>query len=135
MKKTLIYTILLGSLFIYSCEDPIDVDVATSESFISVDAFINNRSTEHTISISETRPIFQEETGVAIEDAQVLVRNINSGAVFEFSHRDNGEYIFSPINEGLGEVGDEFVLEINHGAEKYEWCAPNRFDFARIQRE
>jgi len=119
MKKILLFSIL--SFFIFSCEDPIDVDVADAPAQVVVDAFLNNQNVLQEINLSYTRPIFQASTGAAITDAEVTVENTRLNNVMNFVHEGNGKYTFLPSGStnNIGEVGDIFNLEISHGPEKY----------------
>jgi len=119
MKK---YTLYIFALVIFasSCEDPIEVDVASSDPQISVDAFITNKDEIQTISIKETRPIFQQTSGNTIEDATVVVRNETSGVSMSFDHVGEGKYQYDPIANGsIGEIGDNYTLDISRSGANY----------------
>lgn len=114
----LIFAFLI--LFVIACEDPIDVPVEQSDAQIAVDAFINNKAEVQTISINETRPIFQADPGGTIEDAEIVVINNNSGLTMPFLHVGDGNYEYDPVANGaVGDFGDSFTLNITRSGAQY----------------
>lgn len=107
-------------LFILACEDPIDVPVAPAETQVAVDAFINDQPEIQTISLTETRPLFQAEAGNTIQDATVEVVNNTSGETLTFNHSADGVYTYDPIANGaIGNIGDDFTLNVVHANNTY----------------
>lgn len=119
MKSILLYIPVLV-LFVSACEDPIEIDVADSDPQIAVDAFINNLQEIQTISITETRPIFQEAPGQVIVDADIEVINTTQGQTMTFQHVGEGVYEYDAASNGVvGDIGDNFTLNIIRPSASY----------------
>ena len=113
------YILFLAALLFVSCEDPIDVILEDAPEQMVVDAWLDNMSQRQEIRVSKTLPYFTAEFTPGVEDATVTVTN-NNGTVYTFEHEADGVYVYDlPAGETLGEVGDEFELEIQSGDDRY----------------
>lgn len=114
MKKLLL---ILISIIIYSCEDPISLDLNTSETKLVIEASINwikgTSGNEQEIKLSLSAPYYDLETPPA-----------NNAAVSIFDSNDN-EYIFledgtSGVYKNAGfipQLDEEYSLVINYDGE------------------
>ena len=117
MKK-IIYVIII-SLFTFSCEDVIDLDVPTSEPKLVIDASINwlkgTTGNEQEIKLTLTSPYFDNEVP-PVNGAQVTITDTATNS-FEFIEEGNtGIYkndAFLPIINGI------YNLIINYQGEIY----------------
>ena len=102
------------------CEDPIPVELDESDTFHVVDAFINNNSEPQTIRLSSSQTYFENTFTEGLSGATVTVSS-SSGRVFEFIEGLDGNYIWNPEVPGdsLGAVGEEFLLEVSIGNDRY----------------
>lgn len=105
--------LIIGAISIYSCEDPIDVELEDAETLVAVDAWINSNPEDQTIRLTSSQPYFNSSFTSGINNASVMVTRAD-GEVFDFVGDGDGNYIWtSNAGSKLGEVGDEFKLEIN----------------------
>ena len=102
-----------------SCEDVISVEPEFAEDQIVIDAWIDNRNIPQEIKITRSQQYFDNSRPVGLDNANVSVAR-NDGEVFSFINQGDGRYIWSPqAEEGLGEVGQTFTLEIDLGSESF----------------
>ncbi|MCB4798301.1 DUF4249 domain-containing protein [Neotamlana laminarinivorans] len=122
MKNINNYIILsLFALFFVSCEDVIDVDLQTEEPRLVIEASLDwekgTSGNEQTIYLSTSTAYFDTETNSAVTGATVVVTNLNTGTIFNFTDENNGAYTtasFEPI------LGDTYYLQVNYNGETYE---------------
>lgn len=106
----------------FSCDDVIDIELDASESFLVVDAWLNNRSETQEIILTFTRPYFNQNAAPVAEGAEVNVINITQNRTLTFVYSSNSKsYLWTPANSGesLGQVGDEFALQIDRNNISY----------------
>ena len=102
-----------------SCEDVISVEPEFAEDQIVIDAWIDNRNIPQEIKITRSQQYFDNSRPVGLDNANVSVAR-SDGEVFSFINQGDGRYIWSPqAEEGLGEVGQTFTLEIDLGSESF----------------
>jgi hypothetical protein len=102
-----------------SCEDVISVEPEFAEDQMVIDAWIDNRSIPQEIKITRSQQYFDNSRPVGLDDASVSVAR-NDGEVFSFINQGDGRYIWSPqADEGLGDVGQTFTLQIDLGSESF----------------
>ena len=110
MNKYTYIIALISIIGFVSCEDVIEVDNGFEASQIVVDAWITNEVKQQTIQITETQDYFDNRIPTGVATAQVSVTN--GTQVIEFVHVADGRYVYNPTTEGIGEIGDEFTLNI-----------------------
>lgn len=108
--------LIIGVITMHSCEDPIDVELEDAESLITVDAWINGNPEDQTIRLTQSQPYFESNFTPGITGANVIVRR-NDGQEFAFDDSGNGNYTWVSDGTSIGEVGDDFELEINVNGE------------------
>ena len=105
-----------------SCEDAITVDSGFTTPRFVVDAWLTNEAREQQITLSLTSDFYDSGLPAGVTDAEVVVCQTRiSTACFTFVHRDSGRYVWGGGAAGatLGEVGEELILGIERGEERY----------------
>ncbi|MFT6715718.1 MAG: hypothetical protein ACJA0Q_000347 [Saprospiraceae bacterium] len=109
--------ILIITVLMSSCEDPVDIEISNGVAQLSVDAFVNNLPTEQTIYLKMTKNFFETDSQAPVIGASVKIVD-SKGAVYHFTDVDNiGKYSWGDsvlIHEGL-----TYDLEINYNDEMY----------------
>jgi len=108
--------LIIGAISLHSCEDPIDVALEDADALITVDAWINGNAEDQTIKLTNSQPYFDNSFTKGISGASVIVRR-DDGQEFIFEEATDGNYIWSSGGNTLGEVGNDFQLEINVNGE------------------
>ncbi|UXP33514.1 DUF4249 domain-containing protein [Reichenbachiella agarivorans] len=116
MKNNIIYSLLIFSLGLISCDDQIYPTLEDKEPLLVVDAFINNQASEQKIVISQTQPYFDETRIVGVTDATVNVTYGTGNTQVVFTHQGEGVYT-TPT--GFGTVGDDFTLTVTAYGETF----------------
>ncbi len=119
-NKYIVLALFTGfiALGLTSCEDVIEVETGFETPQLVVDAWIDNRSQDQTITLSLSQDYFDSSLPSGIENASVVVRKDDFS--YEFNHTEDGKYVWSPNDgESLGTVGDEFELEIRYNESTY----------------
>lgn len=104
---------IIGAISLNGCEDPIDVELEDADTLVTVDGWINGNAEDQTIRLTSSQPYFNSSFASGINNASVKVVR-GDGQVFDFEGDGDGNYTWNTSGEStLGEVGDEFRLEIN----------------------
>lgn len=117
MKKKLI--LILLSIGIYSCEDPIDLDLNKSDPKLVIDASINwikgTSGNEQEIKLSLSAPYYNLETPAA-NNAIVSVFDSNNN---EFTFTEDGTTGIYKNNTFVPLLDETYTLIINYNGETY----------------
>lgn len=118
--KYLIYSLcLLGTIFIFSCEDVVELELEDSPTTLVVDAWINNKPEAQTIRLTTTAPYFDAAPTPGVSGATVVVTS-TTGLIREFTDQGNGDYVWTPgAGENIGEIEEEFFLGIELDGKTY----------------
>ena len=120
MKSILSISLILGWVFLSSCEDIIDVQIEQKQKKIVVDAFIDNAIRTQRIRLTESIPYFDSsKTEPPVSDAQVVLADTGSFKLFNFTYKENGYYEWEP-NPASGDtlqVGRNYALLIIQGGD------------------
>lgn len=100
------------AMFLCSCEDVIEVDLTESDPILVIDAWITDEAKDQKITLSMSQEFFDANATPRLSDATVSLSS-SSGDSYEFSHADNGDYIWQSNGTSLGNIGDQFTLEVN----------------------
>ncbi len=115
-RNIFILFLLLGLI---SCEDVIEVDSGFETATLVVDAWIDNLDRPQKIRLTQSQDYFDNSFSESVTNAEVTVQVDSRLIVFEPD--GEGNYIWSPDQgEVLGQVGDEFLLTINHEGKSYQ---------------
>lgn len=117
-----IYLLIVSSILISACEDPIVVPLDEADSLVTVDAWLNDIPTaSQTIKLSSSQPYFDSSFVAGINSASVNVIS-STGETYPFGRADdNGTYVLQTLeSEWLEEpIGTSFTLEITIGEKTY----------------
>ncbi|WP_411768898.1 DUF4249 domain-containing protein [Winogradskyella sp. A3E31] len=117
MKKAIVLIII--SLLVTNCEDPIDVDLNTSEPRLVIDASINwfkgTTGNEQSIKLSLTAPFFDNDIPPA-NGATVVVSDTNGNEYNFFEEGVSGIYRNTTF---IPEIDMTYTLTINYNNEIY----------------
>ena len=113
--------LLLLTIVLFSCEDPIELDSRFEGPELVVDAWLTNQPDTQRIVLTLSQDFYDNRLPTPVTDAQVVVCPDNDpAACILFEHAGNGNYLWIPEpGDSLGEVGTEFSLGIQRGEEQY----------------
>ncbi len=119
MKRILI--LLIASLVLASCEDPIDLELDNGQSQVVVDAFINSDSSLQTVRLTKSAEYFLNAPTPIVQGAKVKITGPN-GVEYLFSDQGNGNYTYNPKTNNLGpldSLGFEYQLQVEVEGKTY----------------
>ncbi len=112
MKYLSIISIL--SLFLFSCEDKIDLDLENGRSQLVIDAFVTNDAGTQTIHLRKSAPYFLNGPTPIATGAKVEIIGPN-GVIFPFLEMPNGEYQYQTSSLGaLDSIGFNYQLNVSY---------------------
>lgn len=114
MKRLVVLFLL--SAFLFSCEDVVKIDLKEGSTLMVIDAFItNDNSLPQKVRLTTTSPYFSNGNTPAVVSANVELRDLTNGKVYNFISAGNGDYIFSPsVSDTLGVVNHSYELKVQH---------------------
>ncbi|MFD1145087.1 DUF4249 domain-containing protein [Larkinella insperata] len=119
---SILHVILFGLLLLglTSCEDPIDINLATGPSQLAVDGWLTNQPGPQTIRLMRTAGYFDAAQPPAALGATVIVADEDS-VIHEFVDlKGNGNYVWTPKNgETFGKIGKKYLLGIRYEGQEY----------------
>jgi Domain of unknown function (DUF4249) len=123
MKKLISYCLILSFaiLLLTSCEDVINLDIATGPSQLVVDGWITNQPTAQSIRLTQSAAYFDNTSAKPVLNATVTVTD-DKGKIFSFKDlKGNGLYVWTPAStrDTLGRVGGTYRLNVKFGSEEY----------------
>ena len=120
--KSYFLFILISSIILSSCEDPIEIDLQTGKGELCVDAMLTNDPGKQIIKLRITDNYFKQGLPPA-KGAEVKVTDF-VGRVFQFTDSDNnGDYEWVPGPSDIfpfGIMGNAYVLNIKFEGQEYE---------------
>ncbi len=111
------YIILLFALFLFSCEEVIDLELESAEPKLVIEASLNNNeagTTEAFVKISQTTS-FTDTQIPAVTNASVQVVS-EDGTIYPFSHLENGFYSTEDLTV---EPETSYTLEVLYETELF----------------
>ncbi|KJD34085.1 hypothetical protein PK35_04975 [Tamlana nanhaiensis] len=121
MKNYIKTLFVLTSIIFSACEDVIDVDVDTAETRLVIEASLDwekgTTGNNQTIKLSLSSPYFNTQDITVVTGANVVVTNMNTGDIFNFTDENDGSYTtnsFEPI------IGNTYSLQVSYNGETYE---------------
>jgi len=111
--------ILLASLFLFSCEEVIDIKLDQGESQLAVDALLAVENGPQKIRLTLSRPYFENKTADAVSGAELSLVRKPDGKVYSFSESStsSGDYFSSEALEGM--PLNEFELSIKWNGNEF----------------
>lgn len=125
MKYLKVFSLILFSAVLFTCEDPVELESRFVGPELVVDAWLNNISEPQTIILTESQDYYDNRLPTPVEDAQVIVCETvdqqPTANCFVFAYEGEGRYVWEPTFDGqtIGDVGTEFGLGIQRGDEQY----------------
>ena len=137
LKKQLKNLLLISiSIFLFSCEDVVDVDVQTEEPRLVIEASLDwekgTSGNNQTIKLSMSTPYY-DTTPNPISGALVKVTNETNGSIYNFSDQEDGSYTISNFEPFINHT---YSLEVSYDNEIYiaEETLLSVPDFNRIEQ-
>ena len=121
MKKIL-FIALLG-VALMACEKEVYIPLPENEPFLVVDAWLDTREQKQTVTVTFTRPYFDNSQTIPARGAEVLLINILKEDTITFEDVDNnGKYVWDATlsADPIGETGDYFLLDIQYQGVNYQ---------------
>jgi hypothetical protein len=113
--------VVLLILILTSCENKIQVKIDEGKKSVCIDAFLNDLSPKQAIRVTNSDGYFSGKLPPAINGANVVVKDLTSNTVFNFSEEGNGNYSF--ITDSLNPIaitGHQYQLNVKIGSVEYE---------------
>lgn len=110
MKKINILLILLSTLFITSCIDPIEIDPQDGPQLIGINGHITNEYKKHQIVISKTTDFYSEDDAEMISEAEVFI--YDGFDTIRFKETENKGH-YETIDSVAGVIGRTYNLYVN----------------------
>ncbi len=124
MKFNITYILILfGSIFLWSCENEITVELPKSEPVVVIDAWINNKPEQQKISVLKSIPYFENNFLPGLNDAVVTVEDLTDDLLYTFDKgEEEGQYIWEPnaSQPYFGKIGNQYKLTVQLGSSTYE---------------
>ena len=121
MKKLVI--LMLASVVVWSCDEPVRLDVTQGESQTIIEGQVTNQSGGQYVKISRSNGFYESGKTPRVTDASVIVKD-DTGNEFPFVHNprnyaDSAGY-YLPENAFVGEIGRTYFLTVTVGDQVYE---------------
>ena len=121
MKTIKLVLSLFIVLVLTSCEDVIQVKLDQGDPIITIDAFINDMRTTQKVRLTYTDGYFSQKPNQAITGATVSIKDVSSGAIYNFTDNNNGDYIFNITStDTIGRIGHNYELTVMHQGNIYK---------------
>lgn len=118
MKKTTLYiSILLASMFFFSCEDEIQLDVPEGPKRLVIDGSMTNLDGPQRVIITTTQDYNNLTENPFVSDAILKITD-NKGNEFPLQHTEKG--IYETSSDVKGVLGDEYTLFITYDGQEYK---------------
>lgn len=114
------YLTVIFSVFFFSCEDVVDIEVPNETPKLVIDASINwekgSLGNQQAINLSLSTPYFSSQNKVPAIGANVQVLNLVDDSIFIFTDNNDGTYT---TNTFLPELNTGYRLDIVYNDEQY----------------
>ena len=114
------YLTIIFSMFFFSCEDVVDIEVPNETPKLVIDASINwekgTLGNQQVISLALSTPYFSSQNNVAAIGANVELLNLTDNSIFVFVDNNDGTYTTSTF---LPELNTAYRLDIVYNGEQY----------------
>ena len=113
MKKTYLY-LLIAIVGLWACEDRVDIPLDDADPILTVDGWLTNTADTQTITLTYSRPYFDNGAPTPALAATVYVGELETNQIFEFTDSNNdGVYEWIPeAGETFGTIGNTYGLQI-----------------------
>ena len=120
MNNKYILVLALFTAIVFSCQDPIEVELGPTNGQVNVDAWLTNKSETQVIKLRRVSAYFDSSPSPIITGATVKVFD-DLGNEFNFvESNQSGNYTWTPASGAtIGEVGRQFFLDIDINGKQY----------------
>ncbi|MEP2024520.1 MAG: DUF4249 domain-containing protein [Reichenbachiella sp.] len=119
MKSNFKYLILAAFSILCACDDQIYPDLDDAPEVLVVDAWIDDLMKDQVVKLSMTQPYFQSSETKSVSGAQVYITD-NEGNRFDFVEEGSGNYVWSPVSDPFGTIGDSYELTVISGEDTFK---------------
>ncbi len=114
--KRYINILFVISLFLWSCEEVIELKHGKSEPLLVVDGKITDGPGPYQVKLSQTTNFNNSDNDTKVSDAEVVISD-DEGNAETLIHKGNG--IYETVNL-QGAIGVTYTLDIKYGGKQYE---------------
>ena len=114
--KNIIIILLASSLFLFSCEEVIEIEVNEADIQLVIEGDISNENRIHKVKLSQTGSYFDPGDFPKIEGAEVT---LTTSAGQSETLNDIGEGVYQ-IENIVGEIGESYTLSVAYEGETFE---------------
>jgi len=120
MKKNLLYTILVASLFYCSaCEKVIQLDLPAGKPLPYIDAWITDQPGVQTIKLLDAANYLDSAQAVPVTGAQIVLTDVTAAKTYPFTY-SNGAYSYDAGTASIGVVNHIYKLGILYSGQQFE---------------
>lgn len=120
MKTLKIIITLIVAITLSSCEDVIQVKLDKGKPLVTIDAFINDMRTQQKVRLTYTDDYFSQKPNEGIKGASVVLKDLTTGAVFNFTDNSTGDYVFDiGVNDTIARLDHQYELIVTHQGTTY----------------
>lgn len=120
MKTLKLVFALLTVISFTSCEDVVQVKLDEGQPIVTVDAFINDMRSQQKVRLTYTDSYFSQTPNTPVKGATVVLKDLSSGQVYNFTDNANGDYVFNlTAADTIGRVGHSYELNVTHQGTVY----------------
>jgi hypothetical protein len=116
MKRLIIYLFLL--IICSSCQEEVKLELNTVEPQLVIEAVWTDNALFNFVKISQSKDYYAEEDFDIINNANVFIRDVDSGAIFPFRYLPQSES-YLPVNATLGRIGSSYSLHVEWEGNEY----------------
>lgn len=103
-----------------SCEDVIQVKLDKGKPLVTIDAFINDMRAQQKVRLTYTDDYFSQKPNVGIIGANVVLKDLTTGTVFNFTDNSNGDYLYNiGNNDTIARLDHQYELTVTHQGTTY----------------
>lgn len=117
MKK--IFSILIITAALFSCEEVINLDVKDGVNQLVVDAWLTDEDKEQSVKLTISQPYFEESAPKPALGAEVIVYNQDSTAHAFTDPNNDGVYTYKPKAGKFLKENEQVALRIKYENEQY----------------
>ncbi len=117
MKKILLYLFILPLLL--ACQEEVFLDLSNREPVPVIEGVWTNSGSINQVKVSFSRDYYDEIPNEVVKDAEVIVRNTNTGKEVPFMYSEIAER-YLPIRNFSGSIGESYELSVRIGDHLYK---------------
>src|SRR4051812_36238104 len=120
MKKNLLYTMLIASLFwLSACEKAIPLDLPAGKPLPYIDAWITDQPGIQTIQFLNAANYLDSGHAAPVTGAQITLTDLTDAKIYPFNY-SNGAYSYDAGTAAIGIVNHRYKLSILYSGQQFE---------------